>query len=352
MATDYKRSKFMSDALLENATSLGVAPSTLVSNVARSGQLGTGIRMAKLDGATPAVFNPVVPVVLSVPSMWDPYPKLQEMLKALMETHAKSITGIDVSYTLEMQDAYTFHDGQTLATPTRTTRGPVNPTATFQEYPGLPVWNLFRTWMFDIQHPDTNASNLPSKLSDNSDVPGWYVSAYSMSMLFIQFDPSGLPDRIYDAVVITNMVPREIGEIGMERTIGTVQLKERSVSFSGIIQHNENTRELGYRVARMLQMERIAYDFSLPGYAGTVDPSTAIQSDIQNFGGLHYEATGANSGVEGSLTQFRSLNSNGAGAYYDRLQPGSSQIVPTGAAESDVTGSGGSYPTVNNGTLI
>ena len=128
MATDYKRSKFMSDALLENATSLGVAPSTLVSNVARSGQLGTGIRMAKLDGATPAVFNPVVPVVLSVPSMWDPYPKLQEMLKALMETHAKSITGIDVIYTLEMQDAYTFHGGPTLATPTRTTRGPVNRT--------------------------------------------------------------------------------------------------------------------------------------------------------------------------------------------------------------------------------
>ena len=61
MAVDYKRSKFMSDALLENATSLGVAPSSLVSNVARSGQLGTGIRMAKLDGATPAVFSPVVP---------------------------------------------------------------------------------------------------------------------------------------------------------------------------------------------------------------------------------------------------------------------------------------------------
>ena len=345
MTVDYKRSKFMSDALLENATSLGVAPSSLVSNVARSGQLGTGIRMAKLDGATPAVFSPVVPVVLSVPSMWDPYPKLQEMLKALMETHAKSITGIDFSYTLETQDAYTFHDGQTLATPTRTTRSAVNPTATFQEYPGLPVWNLFRTWMFDIQHPDTNASNLPSKLADNSDIPGWYVSAYSMSMLFIQFDPSGLPDRIYDAVVITNMVPKEIGEIGMERTIGTVQLKERSISFTGIVQHNENTRELGYRVARMLQMERIAYDFSLPGYGGTVDPSTAIQSDIQHFGGLHYEATGADSGVEGALTQFRSLSSEGNDAFYDRLQPGSTSIVATGAAESDVAGGGGGTST-------
>lgn len=331
----YKRSKYMNDALLEQVTSLGVAPDTLVANLARSGQLGTGIRIAKLDGATPAVFNPVVAVVLQVPSMWDPFPKLQEMLKAIMETHAKSITGIDFGYSLETQDTPVGHDGQQLAVPTRTTRSAVNPSVTIQEYPGMPVWNLFRIWMYDIQHPDTNASILPAQLTDTSDIPGWFMSAYSMSMLFIQFDPSGLPDRIQDASIITNMFPKEIGEIGFERTIGTTQLKERSISFTGLVQHNENTRELGRRVAEMLNMEHINYDFALPGLSSSVDPSVAIESNLQTFGGLHYESTGAGSGVEGSTTQFRPLTTAGRNDYYDLLQPGSTAIAATGAAESD-----------------
>ena len=328
---DYKRSKYMNDALLEQATSLGVAPNALVSNLARSGQLGSGIRFTKLDGATPAVFNPVVGVVLSVPSMWDPWPKLQEMLKAMMETHAKSITGIDFGYTLETQETPVGHDGQQLAVPTRTTRSAVSPSVTIQEYTGMPVYNLFRTWIFDIQHPDTNASILPAKLSDNSQIPGWFMSAYSMSMIFIQFDPSGLPDRIMDAAIITNMFPREIGEIGFERTIGTTKLVERSISFSGLVQHNENTRELGYRVAEMLQLERIAWDMSLHGLAGSVDPSSAIDSQIQNMGVYKYEATGGNS-VEGATTQFTSLTSGGNNDFYDRLQDGSSSIAESGSA--------------------
>ena len=333
----YKNSKYMNDWALKGATSLGVPYNAVVSNLARSGQLGTGIRVTKLDGATPAVFNPAVGIVLQVPSMWDPWPKKQEMLKAIMETHAKSITGIDFSYTLETQDTPVGHDGQQLAVPTRTTRSAVNPTATIQEYPGIPVWNLFRSWMYDIQHPDTNASILPAEMSDVNDVPGWFMSAYSMSMLFIQYDPSGLPDRIYDAIVITNMFPKEIGEFGMERTIGTSQPKERSISFTGLLQHNENTRELGIRVASMLQMENVNYNFALPGLAGSVDPSVAIESNIQQFGGIQYETTGAGSGVDGAVTQFRPLNSDGTGAYYDRLEPGSQWIPATGAAESDAS---------------
>src|SRR5574344_286581 len=109
MADNFKRSIYMNDAILQKVTSLGVAPDAQVANLARSGQLGTGIRTAKLDGATPAIFNPVVGVVLTVPSMWDRWPKLQEMLKAVMETHAKSISGIDFNYSLETADRSEEH---------------------------------------------------------------------------------------------------------------------------------------------------------------------------------------------------------------------------------------------------
>lgn len=311
---DYLKSRFMDDAILQQVTSLGVAPDAHVANLARSGQLGTGIRFTKLDGATPAVFNPAVGVVLSVPSMWNPWPKMQEMLRAIMETHCKSITGIDFGYELETADTIVGHDGQTLKVPTRTTRGAVNPSATIQEYPGMPVYNLFRMWQFDIQHPDTNSSLLPAINSNVDTIPAWYMSAYSMSMLFIQFDPTGLPDRIYDACVITNMFPTSIGDIGFERTLGTTQLKERSINFTGLVQHNENTRELGYRVAQLLQMHKINYNYALPGLAGSVSVGDAIDPDIRPFGGLEFEA-GKNEydskAYEGSIHQFNPLYSDG-----------------------------------------
>ena len=340
MATNYYPSKWMSDSMLQSLTSLGVAPDQIVANLPRSGQLGTGIRITKLDGATPAVFNPVVGVVLHVPRMWDPYPHLQEMLRSLMETHAKSITGIDFGYTLETADTPVGHDGQTMKVPTRTTRGGVNPSATFQEYPGMPVYNLFKTWIFDIQHPDTNMSILPAQISKASRIPAWYMTAYSMSMLFIQYDPSGLPDRIYDATVITNMFPTEIGEIGMERSLGTTQLKERSISFSGIVQHNENTRELGYRVAEMLALHKINYNFALPGVAGTVDVSQAISSEIMDMGGISYEAHGTTDGQpEGAINQFTFQGLAGDEGFNDTWVKGEAEkkdeIRKTGSVKSD-----------------
>ena len=332
MAATFKRSKYM-----EQVTSLGVSPDQLVANLARSGQLGTGIRFTKLDGATPAVFNPVVGVVLQVPSMWDRWPRLQEMLRAIMETHAKSITGIDFGYKLETQETIVGHDSQSMMVPTRTTRGSVSPSATFAEYPGLPIYNLFRTWMFNIQHPDTNMSILPAQISDTAEIPAWFMTAYSMSMLFIQYDPSGLPDRIYDAMIICNMFPTDIGDIGFERTIGTTQLKERSVSFSGLVQHNENTRELGYRVAELLQLHKINYNFALPGVAGTVDVNAAIEENIRPYGGLEYEAgpEDRKSRVRGSIDQFEPLGRSEE-EYDDTYNP-SGSMAQTGAATANPT---------------
>ena len=277
---NFLQSKFMSDALLVgDNTSTGISSNALASNLTQSGQLGVGVKFTKLDGATPAVFNPVVCIVLNTPSMWDKYPKLQEMLRAIVETHAKTISGIDFGYTLETTDTPVGHDGQTLKVPTRTTRGAVNPSITVPEYPGMPVYNLFKQWIFDIQHPDTNASALPANIGgqarlQDSDIPGWFMSAYSMSMICIQYDPSGLPDRIYDACVITNMFPTEIGEIGFERSIGQTKPMERSINFSGLVQHNEMTKALGISVAKMLNMHKVNYNFALPGLAGSTVAST------------------------------------------------------------------------------
>lgn len=316
MAGDYKQSVYMTDAVIEAATSLGVSPDTRVANAARSGQLGNGVKLTKLDGAAPAVFNPVVCIVLSVPSIFHRYPKFIEMLVSLIESHAKSISGIDISYTLETADVTIGHDGQTWKVPTRVTRSSVSPSFSFTELHGNLIWNLIRQWLFAIQHPDTNSSIMSAVVPSSSDMPEWLPSTYSMSMLCIQYDPTGLPDRIYDAYIIENMIPTETGEAGFERSIGTTKTMERSIPFTGYLQHNQNTRLLGIRTAKLLALHRINPDFALPGMAGSADPSVAIANNIQNAGGIKYETIGSD-GSNGMAKKYTYMGDGGIGEFND-----------------------------------
>ena len=301
----YYRSTFFSDAFLDNATQMGAHPNTVVSNVARSGQLGIGIRASKLDGATPIVFHPTQVVLLQAPSMWDQYPQKQECLRALIETHAKSISGIDVSYTLNTTQTPVGHDGQQLEIPTNTTRAAVSPSFTFIEYTGCPIFNLFKDWICEINHPDTNYSSLPAQVLNTGSLPMWSVSSYSMSIALIQYDPSGLPERVQDGAIILNMFPKETSTYGFERNIGQSKTMERTIPFSGIIQHNEQTKQLAMNIAKMLQMHRANANFSLPGLGATTAVDGAIDPKIRSYGGLEYElGSTSKTGVPGALQQY------------------------------------------------
>lgn len=284
--------EFMKRALLTNVAEFGVASKTGVANMVSGGQNGTGIRFTDIDAASPLVFNPALVVVTHAPAFWNMYPRLQEMLKSLVETHARSITGIDFGYQMQTADNAMGNDGQTFKTPTRSIRTDVSPSIEMMELSGNLIWNLIRMWIWDMQHPDTNASKLSAQMASGSDIPAWLMSAYSMSMVVIQFDPTGLPDRIIDAAFYTNMFPTDTGELGLQRVLGTTETKTRTIPFTGVVQHNENTRELGYQIAKMLNIHRINYDFALPGLSGKTMPNEGAITKAINDLGLYNEALG------------------------------------------------------------
>lgn len=266
------------DMLIQRANTQGAygTPSkSYIANMQLGGQLGTGVKITTLDAASPLVFNPAVILVTHTPTMWNPFPEAREMLKSLIETHAKTVTGIDFGYHLETAQTPVGHDGQEMKVPTRTTRGQVNPTFTFNEVTGNLVWNLTRRWIFDIQHPDTNASLMPA-LSDDDQKP-FVMSSYSMSMMVIQFDPTMRPDNIIDAMFYTNMFPTETTDIGLERSHGTTKIMDRTIPFTGIVQHNERTREIGYILADALQMQKINFNNATPG-------ATEVDKALSNVG--------------------------------------------------------------------
>ena len=242
------------DTLLSNVSNLGVMDDTKVGNLEVGTQLGIGIYAPNLDSATPVVFTPTVLVVVSTPTMYDDDPQMARMIKAVMEGHAKQVTGLDINYETEVGRSPVGHDGQEMGVPLKVKRSQPNPSFNFMEVNGNLIWNMFRKWMCDFQDPDTNASQAYLEKSNA------YVSTtYSMSMIAIQFDPTNLPENILDAVFYTNMFPTSTGELGIERVIGTHKTVERTIPFHAVAQHNDYVRIIARDIAEQLQMVKANY---------------------------------------------------------------------------------------------
>lgn len=242
------------DTLLSNVSNLGVMDDTKVGNLEVGTQLGIGIYAPNLDSATPVVFTPTVLVVVSTPTMYDDDPQMARMIKAVMEGHAKQVTGLDINYETEVGRSPVGHDGQEMGVPLKVKRSQPNPSFNFMEVNGNLIWNMFRKWMCDFQDPDTNASQAYLEKSNA------YVSTtYSMSMIAIQFDPTNLPENILDAVFYTNMFPTSTGELGIERVIGTHKTVERTIPFHAVAQHNDYVRTIARDIAEQLQMVKANY---------------------------------------------------------------------------------------------
>ena len=274
----------MTDALLKNITGIAAGETSQVANIANGAQLGMGAHLQKIDAATPLVMTPAVAIVTHAPTMFDNIPYAKEILKALIERHTRSITGIDFGYTLDSSPVLLGHDGQELNIPTDSKRTAVNPTFTMPELQGNLVWNFFKMWISLIRHPDTNASALSSVLAEGAFDPMVY-SSFSMDMCVIQFDPTFHPDNIISAYFYTAMYPQETGMVGIQRELGTTQVMERTIPMTGIVQDNKRTHEAGIQIARALNLHRADYSV-MPAVAQAIESTLAnagVQKEIEDI---------------------------------------------------------------------
>ena len=242
----------------------GVRQESVMPAFRENFHLGMGINAPMLDVATPCTYTPAVIVVTSVPAMYmkngaEPT-VMAQLTKDLMESHAKSVSGIDFGYTLGVDtSANVGMDSQMFGVPTKTTRNQPSPSFVFTELSGNLVFNWAKKWIWDIQHPDTNASMAQVQF------PGAYtMSAYAASFMVIQFDPTMRPDRIIDAAHYVNVFPTGTGDIGFERTIGTVKVPERTIQFHAIVQHNPYIKSLAMAIADKLQLHIHNYNVAPP----------------------------------------------------------------------------------------
>jgi hypothetical protein len=94
-----------------------------------------------------------------------------------------------------------------------------------------------------------------------------YVSsAYSMTCMAIQFDPTMTPEQIIDAAIYTNMFPTQTDNIGFERNIGNTVIRERTIQFEAIVRHNAYVRSLAVQIAKQLQLAKADYRYAVPEF--------------------------------------------------------------------------------------
>jgi hypothetical protein len=238
-----------------------------------------------MDGSTPLVMNPVVAYVIAAPGMYVKVPYMQRFITELIQTRAKSITGIDLTYNLATDDSQVGHDGQSMTVYTNTTRGSVSPNITAQELPGMPIWNGCRSWMFHINHPDTKFAFVG--IPDNEDL--LFTSAnVSAAVCLVQYDATGRPDNILDGFVISNMAPTDIGPMGSERNLGEVRILDRNISMGGYMNHSDGTRNLAYEIALAMQYHKLdPFRSNLRPYGfkeiNSALQNTSVQKDISDF---------------------------------------------------------------------
>ena len=264
---------------LRNKSEFGAGEGT-VANLLQGAQLGLGFKAGAFDAATPLAFPPAVIVVMQTPSMYKDLPVLAQTIKAMFECHAKSVTGIDVSYTVESSGQPVGHDGQELVVPTKTKRTAPSPTFVWPEVLGNLVWNIIKRWCWDMNDPDTNAG---MEFLDNPDP--YTLSSYALSFMSIQFDQTMIPDRIIDGAFFTNVFPQGTNELGMKREIGQTAVQERSITFNAYQIHNNKTREIAIALATEMSLRNNNYISAAPK-ASKVDgliKDNGLIEDLKNL---------------------------------------------------------------------
>ena len=239
-----------------NAGTFPGATALTVSNMVVGGQMGYSIKPGYLDASTPLVLPPAVIYVCHTPFMWDHMGEagavLAQMTKALMETHAKSVSGIDIGYTMQYQQTLVGKDGQNLDAPTVLQRTNVNPSFTWSEVTGNVVFSVNQSWLWDMCDPDTQIAF--SRISgDEIDQVPFTFSSYSASLIALQYDMRMNTAGIIDAIYITNVCPQGTNEFGLKREIGQATVPERSITYTGLALHNAGVYTLAKTIANSIK---------------------------------------------------------------------------------------------------
>jgi len=269
MATD--SINFINQAM---ATGLATNNSSIANLNAAGGQYGVGPIFATLSASSPMVFPRAVCVVTETPRMYDNNLAFAYFIKTMMESGARSISGIDLSYTMDSDPVEVGRDGQQIEMPTKAKRQQVSPNIMYPEYIGNPIWNCHHKWLTDTQDPDTDAIGLKNTLDRGEQ---YDFRLFGATMFVMQPDVTFQASRLVNSWIITNVWPKATGDLGAKVEMTGTHVPERNINYSGFLIHNSDTIAMGQILWAQMQLETVNFRKLATGLG-------SVNKNIENSG--------------------------------------------------------------------
>lgn len=251
--------------------------------------------------------RPFIPILISAPKMFDLLPNAEawkSAVKAMIEVHAKTITGIDTSLTVETAEADLGISGAKFKEYVKVTRASTNIAITLEEKVGNPFEILLDVWIrYGMEDPELGAP-LITRITSKDKLPSiWSPEWTTMTVLFIE--PDVFLRKPVHSWLVSNQFPTSNPDIiGAKDKMASREFKNISLELGGFaIPHtNKRVKKLAQVVLNNLELwNKDPEDMLLP--SDTIDPTIA---DIDNVN-IYYDGIKGNTdsnagGSAGSAT--------------------------------------------------
>ncbi len=188
----------------------------------------------------------LIPIVLATPRGFDLLGNSKNWklaIKAMIEVHAKSITGLDSSLTVATAETQMGLSGAMFKEITNVTRASSSVTINLEEKLGKPFTNLLDIWVrYLMKDPDLKVP-LVTRVASGEDLPKlWSTDYFTMSVMFIE--PDILNRTVVNAWLVQNLFPTTVPEITGEKfeKATDTAFVDLAVEMGGFAIHSTNRR--------------------------------------------------------------------------------------------------------------
>ncbi len=256
-------------------------------NLTYGGQFGWSPNLTEWVSNQAYVRKPIIPILLEAPKFFSLMPNKEvwiASLKALMELHARKITGLKATLEVETEGHPVGGAGEQQLEFTNVTRERTNVSVTFQEKYGAPIntfWEQYIT--YGMMHPETKYAMVGTLDNPPADL---LADWYTFTMLFIEPDPTH--KRVVRSWVTTNLFPQSAGEVEGSRDITAAgELSEFDIEFGGISQYNLGTNVFAQSILDQITITN-ANPYMKSSFINTIDADvqtgpSGYKEGIQNL---------------------------------------------------------------------
>ena len=225
-----------------------------IIDLQRGGQHGHMVDYEAWCSSTPYIRQPLIPRVITAPRGFNDLPNPQvhyAALKAIIELHSKSISGLTSTLEVESAQQAIGGAGEQIDVPTNVTRARSEPSHTVDEKYGRPITEFLDSWITNlIMDPETKYPNVLKR--EGVTVKDLLNDYFSSSVLYIEPDPT--MTRCLHAWYVTNMYPT--AGAAREGSFDLTTAKEDlsiDISFTGITQIGLEVNNFGQLVLDSLK---------------------------------------------------------------------------------------------------